>query len=570
MPIIHRIDLKTAKIETQDVLPGSKYEFFAGRSLSSKIITEEVPHESDPLGKENKLIIAPGFLTGTRAPNSGRLSIGGKSPLTGGVKEANVGGRAPAILGNQDIRALVLENQSPDWVLLKVENGRVTIIPAADYVGLNNYALAQKILETFGKNAGAFLIGCAGERLYRSASIASIDMEGYPSRHAARGGLGAVMGSKKVKAIVVIPSKPPEIPYVDRAQFNELTKNWFEVLNSTKRVFAKFGTAIGVMTVNEHNGLPTQNFRMGRFDRAANISGERLNEYIVQNNGKFGIGCSPGCAIRCSNLVKNAKGEHLTSSLEYETIALTGSNLLIDNIEHIALIDQLCDDLGIDSIEAGNTLAVFMEAGIIPWGDGPAVIKLLEEIKTNGQYSEILGNGCYLAGQKLGVKRVSHSMRQGFPGYDPRTFKGMGVTYCTSPMGADHTAGPAIVNRKAYANREYGTLHSPEHKVELSKELQIFIYLVDSMGLCYFVGPSDETTELLSKILAARYGWTKSAADWIAWAKSGLMGEVAYVQKSGWAAKSENLPAHILEETLPDSDHRWNVSPDELKNIWNE
>ncbi|MBD3353729.1 MAG: aldehyde ferredoxin oxidoreductase, partial [Candidatus Lokiarchaeota archaeon] len=503
MPKIYRIDLANNEIKKESIQSRNQLELYAGRALSSKIIADEVPPETDPLDSENKLIFATGFLSGTFAPNSGRISIGAKSPLTQGIKESNVGGRAPSILAKHDVRALILEKMAEEWKVIHVSEKGIKILQANDLAELDNYELAERLIAKYGKNVGAFTIGSAGNRLFLNASIASIDMQGYPSRHAGRGGLGAVMGSKKVKAIVLEPPKQNKIKYYNQSEFKNYAVPWFKELNESKRVFSKYGTAIGVSGMSETHGLPTQNFRRGSFKDVEKISGDALHDFLEENKGKFSVACSPGCAIRCSNIVYNKDGKHITSSLEYETIAMNGSNLMINDIEKIAWIDHYSDDIGIDSIECGNTIAMYMEAGDIEWGDADAVIELLKGIKENKQKSLDLGLGCYRLGKKLGIKRIPQVKKQGFPGYDPRSYKGMGITYYTSPMGADHTAGPAIINRKAYSDKEYNASNpwDPKYKVLLSKELQIFIMILDSMGLCYFVGPSFEVTKTLSHLL---------------------------------------------------------------------
>lgn len=587
---IYRIDLSSSEIRKESIHKGHPLEFYAGRSLSSKIISDEVSPEIDPLNSNNKLIFASGFLGGTSVPNSGRISIGAKSPLTWGIKEANVGGRAPALLSTQGIRALIFEGISPKCVIIKVSNGQPEIIDAGKFCGLNNYDLSKKILEEFGPKVGAFMIGRAGEQLFSTATIASIDLQGYPSRHAARGGLGAVMGSKNVKAVVILPptktstkinenenkisskalSETTNPEYYDKTSFMNITKEWFKELHDTKQTFSKFGTALGVGPMSETHGLPTQNFRRGSFKNVEKISGDALHEYIIKNKGKFSVSCSPGCAIQCSNIVLSPSGEHITSSLEYETIALNGSNLLIDDIEKIAWLDHYSDDVGIDSIEIGNELAIFMEAGKLQWGDADGAIRLIYGINDGNPDSILLGLGCYELGKKLGVSRIAHVKKQGFPGYDPRAYKAMGVTFLTSPMGADHTSGAAINNRKAYAEKDYGNLTDPDQKILLSKELQIFTMLLDSMGMCYFVGPSYESAVRLSKLLYFKYGlgWEKTAEDWIDWAWKCLKMEHDYNVKAGIKDGDFSLPSFMQTEKLEEIDYKWDVKSEDMDSFW--
>ncbi len=569
MPKILRVNLQSQEITSEEITPAHPYMFFAGRSLSSKIIAEEVPPKTDPLGRKNKLIFATGFLTGTPCPNSGRISIGAKSPLTGGIKESNVGGRAPALLGRHDIRAIICENVAENWLLLLVEPaGNIKIIPCEDLQSKNNYELSIILRERYGKNCGIFSIGIAGEKCLKSASIASIDMEGYPSRHAGRGGMGTVMGSKKLKAIVVQPPEKTKITYSDVKTFRTVAKTWGKALYAAKRSFSKFGTLIGLTTMNSLNALPTQNYRRGSFQDVDKISAESLYDFILENNGRNGIPCSPGCVIKCSNLLKNAKGEHITSSLEYETVALNGSNLLINSIEKLAEIDHVCDDLGVDTIEMGNAVGVFMETGKIQWGDADRVIDLIKGIATDNPDSLIVAQGAFQTGLHFNISRVAHVKQQGLPGYDPRSFKGMGVTFITSPMGGDHTAGSAIANRNPYPDRSYGKVYEGEHKVVLSKELQIFTMIHDAVGQCFFVGPTYESVPLLIQLLNARYGWNLTPEELIDWSKSWILLERNFNDVEGLPAV-DNLPQFMLMEQLEDNpDRKWDVSAEELNDYW--
>ncbi len=568
MPVLARIDLTTQKITKEEITPEHPLEKFAGRSLSSKIIVSEVDPKCNPLGLKNKLIFACGFIGGTPAPNSGRISVGAKSPMTLGIKESNSGGKAPAFLAQQDFRGLIFEGISENWLVVVVREGKITLENGSEFVGINNYKLMNVLKVKYGDNIGVFSIGKAGEKQCINSSIAAMDMEGVPSRHMGRGGLGAVMGSKKIKAIVVYPPKKSMLNYKNKDEFFALSKEWFKTLNDTKATFRKYGTSIGIDTINHLHGLPTQNFRRGEFKGVDNINAEALDAFVVKNEGKKGVACSPGCAIRCSNILRTAEGEHLTSSLEYETMIMNGSNLMIDDIETLGWIDHYCDDNGLDTIETGNCLAVMMEAGKLEWGDREAVIKLLRGFAEDNPDSLLLGLGCYELGKKLGVERIPHVKRQGFPAYEPRSFKGMGVTFVTSAMGADHTAGPAIHGRKGYADKDYGEVYERKDKVAISKDLQIFIYIADSTGCCYFVGPDYASTQKWAALYKARYGWDMTAEDWIQWAIDGIKMEREFNTRVGLEL-TDTLPKFMLDEKLEEiEDREWDISKEELDKIW--
>ncbi|MHA1731451.1 MAG: aldehyde ferredoxin oxidoreductase C-terminal domain-containing protein [Promethearchaeota archaeon] len=563
-----RVDVDGGSVRSEPV--PEKYEYCGGRSLSSRIVADEVDPLGDPLGPGAKLVLATGLLTGTPAPCSARLSVGGKSPLTGGIKEANVGGRASYLLARSGIRGVVIEGQSREPHCLVVREGEGELVPCPELAGLGNYEVTGRLLAKYGESAATVTVGPAGERGLRAATVAVNDLQGYPSRHAARGGLGAVMGSRGLKAVVVVPPKHPTTRLADRPAFMSLAGELARNLSRTKAAFSRLGTAIMVNAMNEYGGLPTRNFRAGTFEGAEKISGETLNNLIVDRGGRNRLACSPGCAIRCSNLFVDADGEHVTSSLEYETISLCGSNLMVDDLDVLARIDHLCDDIGVDTIDIGGAVGVAMEAGLLEWGDGEAVLSLIGEIRGGTEKGTMLGNGAKFTGEKLGVSRVAQVKGQGLPAYDPRVFKAMGVTFATSPMGADHTAGAAIAGRKARADVDYGGLSDKEMKVELSRDLQVFTMTMDSVGFCYFVGPSYENQQLVADLLNAAYGWSLSREDVIATSRGTLDAELDFNRRAGIGREANHLPRFFREEPSDPTGNMFDVDGDALEKIWDE
>jgi len=376
---IVRINVNSNKIEDEEIAENSKYYLLGARGLTSQIVHDEVPPRCNPFGPENKLILANGILTGSPFPNSARTSIGGKSPLTNGVKEANVGGRPSLMLAKYGIRALVLEGISSELKIILINEDGIRLLPGKEYKDLGNYEVHQKLRGKYGEKIGVYSIGPAGENKMLSATVAANDLEGYPSRHAARGGLGAVMGAKGIKAIVLIPPKESKVKIYDLKKFRETSAPFAKYLAESKEVFSTFGTALMMKIMSEHQGIPTKNFRLGSFDKISEISGEKLHDLVLARGGKKRLACSPYCVIKCSNLIVDEKGNHITSSFEYETMALNGSNLLIDNLDKLANIDHLCDDVGIDTIEFGGTVGVAMDCNKIPWGDADTVLNVLDK-----------------------------------------------------------------------------------------------------------------------------------------------------------------------------------------------
>ncbi|MBY8988468.1 MAG: aldehyde ferredoxin oxidoreductase, partial [Candidatus Lokiarchaeota archaeon] len=522
-----------------------------------------------PLGPDNKLILANGILTGSPFPNSARTSVGGKSPLTNGVKEANVGGRPSLMLAKHGIRALVLENISSELQLLLINEKGIKLLPGNEYKGLGNYELHQRLKDKYGENIGVYSIGPAGEHKMLSATVAANDLEGYPSRHAARGGLGAVMGAKGIKAIVVIPPKESKVKIHDLKKFREASTPFAKHLVETKKVFSTFGTPLMMRIMSEHQGIPTKNFRFGSFDKISNISGEKLHELVLARGGKKKLACSPYCVIKCSNFIVDKNGNHITSSLEYETMCLNGPNLLIDDLDSLAKIDHFCDDVGIDTIEFGGTVGVAMDCGKIPWGDANSVFNILDkEIRENTEIGLLYGNGVKNIGEKLNAQRVPEIKGQGISAYDPRVFKGMGVTYATSPMGADHTSGAAIAGRVASQTKNYGELTKNEGKFDLSFELQVYTTVLDSMGCCYFIGPSYENMEIITAAINAMYNLDLTREDVINIGKQILKTEIAFNEKAGITKDKNDVPEFLKLEPSEPSGLKFTFDKEDLQDFW--
>ena len=565
---IIRLNLNSKSVKYEEITKESKYFLFGSRGLSSKIISEEVPPNCDPLGPENKLIIANGLLTGSPFPNSARSSVGAKSPLTGGIKEANVGGRPSMMMARLGIRAIVLEGKAKDKSLLVVDDEGIKFIFAYEYEGLGNYELHTRLKERYGDRIGIYSIGPAGEYLYKNSTVATNDLEGYPSRHAGRGGLGAVMGSKNVKAIVILPTKTSQVEIHDLKNFRGIIKPFVKRLVETKKTFSIYGTPLATKVMSEYGGLPTKSFRKGSYDNVDKISGEKLHELVMERGGKKQLPCSPTCVIKCSNLFLDEEGNHVTSSFEYETIFANGSNCMIDDLDVLARIDHNCDDLGLDTIEFGVTIGLAMDAGEIEWGDSRRVFEIFEEIKYNTKIGKLYGNGVYHLGKELEFSRIPHVKRQGISGYDPRVFKAMSVTYATSPMGADHTAGAAIAGRVPNSERDYGDLTDNKNKLDLSYELQIYTTVLDSMGCCYFIGPDYGTMKIIADALNAMYELNLSREDVIDIGKQILKYEISFNEKAGLHQDDNDLPKFFREESSDPVKLKVTFLKKEFQNFW--
>ena len=553
------------------------YSGLGGRGLTSAIVSKEVIPLCHPLGKDNKLVIAPGLLSGSKGSVAGRLSVGCKSPLTGGIKEANSGGQAAGALARLGYSAIVLEGKPADHNLYKIfiNKDGVTIKPDNTLKMLGNYDISKKMVNEFGKKIACMSIGPAGEMKMSAASIACTDPELRPTRHAGRGGVGAVMGAKGVKVIVLDPTGTKIRKPHDPEAFGEANRKWVEGLKKhpvTGEGLPAYGTNVLANVINEAGGYPTRNFSSGHFKGTAKISGEFQAEREVERGGTATLGCHAGCVIECSGTYNVEDGEFLTKQVEYETAWAHGADCEIDDLDAIAQMDRLDDDYGLDTIEMGATIAVAMEAGVIEFGDGKAAIELLKEVGKGTPLGRILGNGAAVTGKVFGVERVPVVKGQAMPAYDPRAVQGIGVTYATSPMGADHTAGYAVAPNILKVGGDVDPL-KPEGQVEISRNLQITTAALDSTGMCLFVAfaamDQPDTFQALVDLLNSFYGLNLTADDLVELGKSILENERGFNTDAGFTAKHDRLPEFFKKEPLPPHNVTFQVKDEELDTVFN-
>ncbi len=560
------------KTESRDAYAG-----LGGRGLTSAIIAGEVPPLCHPLSADNKLVFAPGLLSGTTAAMSGRLSVGCKSPLTGGIKEANSGGMPSQVMARLGYAGIVLEGRPADDTLYKIfiNKDGVIVTPDNSLKGLGNYDLVEKMKQEFGENICCMSIGQAGEMKLAAASVACTDMELRPSRHAGRGGVGAVMGAKGVKVIVMDDAGTEMRPPKDPEKFKAANKIFVKGLKEhavTGQGLPAYGTNVLTNVVNEAGGYPTNNFLYGRFKGAPAISGETMAELETARGGKATHGCHRGCVIRCSGTYMDKDGHYLTKQPEYETVWAHGGNCGIDNMDAIAQMDRMDDDFGLDTIEMGATIGVAMEAGLAAFGDSDAAIELVKEVGKGTPLGRILGSGAAVTGKVFGVERVPVVKNQAMPAYDPRAVQGIGVTYATSTMGADHTAGYAVATNLLGVGGTVDPL-KPEGQIELSRNLQIATAAIDSTGMCLFIAfailDQPETFAAMVDMINAFYGLDLDADGVAALGKKILTMEREFNEKAGFTAKDDRLPAYFQNETLPPHNVRFDVTDQELDTVYN-
>jgi aldehyde:ferredoxin oxidoreductase len=577
MSKILRVNMTTLTTAYEDV--PEAYRFLGGRGLTSSIVFDEVEPTCHPLGPNNKLVFAPGMVTGTAAPTSSRISVGGKSPLTGTIKESNAGTKFSPMLAKLGIKAIIVEGQPRDggWYVLEIDQKGARLVPAGDLVGKGAYATTDALIGRYGK-VGVCCIGPAGEMKMAMAGVCFNDLSDRASRYSGRGGLGAVMGSKGLKAIVVDDKGAPGVEIADKELFDRGRKKLTEALRShaiTKPQGAlnTYGTAVLINILNEAGGLPTRNFSSGFFEDAPKISGEAFFEGVKQRLGKetYNHACSPGCIIQCSNTWYKPDGTEHVSCQEYESIWAFGANCGINSLDVTGELIRLCNEYGLDTIEAGGTIAVAMEGGLAEFGDGQKAIELLHEIGKGTPLGRILGQGAAFTGKALGVVRVPGVKGQNMPAYEPRAVKGIGVTYITNPQGADHTIGYTIAPEILGVSGKADPL-TPEGKAELSRNFQIATAFIDSSGYCLFIAFAildiAEGFEGMIESCAGVFGTHWTADDATRIGAEILKKERAFDQAAGFTSAHDRPPEFMRYEPLPPHNHVWDVPDEALDKVW--
>ncbi len=570
---IYRVNMTDLSTSIEDV--PADWAGHGGRGLTSTIVAAEVPPTCHPLGASNKLILAPGLLSGTSAANSGRLSAGCKSPLTGTIKESNSGGTSAQKLARIGCKALIIEGQAQDdvWYSLSLEPGKITINKEEELVGKGNFTVVDTVEKRFPGKIAILSIGQAGEMQMAAANISVKDPDGH-IRSLGRGGLGAVMGSKKIK-FIALDAKDGKVEIADQDAFRAANKAFTKALTShpVSQALGTYGTNVLTNIINEAGGLPTKNFSAGQFEGHEQISGETMHDIIVERGGKPKHGCHTGCVIKCSQIYNDLKGKYKTSGLEYESIWAMGADCTVDNLDQIAEMDHLMDDIGIDTIETAVAFGVAMEAGVLNFGDSDEMIRILrEEIAEGTALGRIIGNGAGNVGRTYGVTRVPVVKNQAIPAYDPRAIKGIGITYATSTQGADHTMGYAIATEILGVGGTADPL-SKEGKIELSRGLQIATAAIDSTGMCLFIAFAaldDETClPALIDMLNARFGLNLTAEDVTNLGMSILKTEHAFNLAAGFTNLDDRLPEFFETEPIPPHNAIWDFTGEEIDSFWN-
>jgi len=526
-----------------------------GRCLIARTLLEMGAATVDPLSPANPLIFWAGPFAGTSFSNANRTSVGCKSPLTGGVKESNGGGTFGYAMGQLKVAGLTLLGASPDWVVLHFrKDGGIDFDDARPYLGRGNFEANRMLLERYGKKSAVGLCGPVGEYRGLLAGIAFTDKDGRPARLAARGGVGAVMGSKKVKAIVLDLDRIP--PFEDAKKVNAAIKDYAKLLQAdgiVQNFYAKVGTMGMADVQNQMGGLPVRNFRAGRLaDVSAGerfkLGGDYIGELNTSRGGEQTHACMPGCVIQCSNVYYDASGKEVVSPVEYETLGLLGSNCGLTDPDDLAQLNFVANDLGVDTIETGATLAVLMEAGLGVFGDVKFMAGCLAEIRAGTEKGRLWAQGTARVGEHYKVSRVPVIKRQAISAYDPRVVEVTGISMMATAQGADHTTG----NMPRLKTREMDT----EALLGSSLAAQIATAATDSLGLCVFGrSVTEPNTEFLANALNAALGTSLTKDFFAALGRETLRLEREFNRRAGFSEKDDELPEFFYREALPPTNH---------------
>jgi aldehyde:ferredoxin oxidoreductase len=556
---ILRIDMSSEKA-TFENLP-EEWALIGGRGLIARIMNREVSPNTDALGPDNKLIFACGPLAGTLAPQCGRISVGAKSPLTLGIKESNAGGPSAQKLDRLGIRAIIVESASKNGSLfcVRVKRDGAELIDAQEHRGKKVFGLVDSLYNRYGRRCSIIATGVAGERLYRGASIALTDMYGDPSRNAGRGGLGAVMGSKGLKALIIDDSGTEALPIADKEAFTREIRAWTDVIRKDVGcgLFSTGGTPFTIALNSYQGTMPANNYTTGRPPGFQNVTGEVTRRKVWERNGKMHA-CMPGCVVQCSIVYPDSEGNRI-SGYEYEAVSMLGTNLGIADTDRIACFKHICDDIGVDFIEIGSALAVSSDAGQLRMGDPDSVLSLLGEIEEGTSLGSLLGDGVVATARAFDIERVPAVHGQALPAHDPRAVKGVGVTYATSPMGADHTAGLT-----------YKRPFEKEGQIENSLRFQLRAAVCDTFGYCLNAVPGRQASiySFIANLLNARFGVRVTPDDILEIGKQTLRDERAFNRQAEFNTAHAPFPSFLRSEALPPSGQTFDVDLKEMEQIW--
>jgi aldehyde:ferredoxin oxidoreductase len=522
----HHINLDDQSIET-DELHGEDI-VRVGRHFITKTLLARGTASVDPLSPENPLIFSVGPFAGTNFSNANRLSVGCKSPLTGGIKEANSGGTFGFALGQLEISGFTLNGASPDWVVIYIpKDGPIRFETAEPYLGKGNFEAAKLLHEKYGDKVSLALCSQVGE--YQG-----------------------LMGSKKVKAIVAEKHKMPT--FHDRKKVMTAVRDYTAKLDEQPAIeaFRSTGTAMVADLTNRVGGLPVRNFSSGRMvdtrEEVFKLGGDYIRELNKERGGETTHACMPGCMIKCSNIYVDADGEEIVSPMEYETIGLMGTNCGLSDPDDLARLNAVANDLGIDTIEVGAMLGMLMDVGIGEFGDIQFMADALDDIAKGTERGRLLAQGTARVGEHYNVKRVPVIKKQGISAYDPRVIEVTGISMMVTAQGADHTTGNIPAMKCADKTTEELTA--------ASLEVQVACAAADSLGLCLFGrSVTDENHQMIITAINDAHGTELPETFITDLGIETLKLEIEFNKAAGFTEADDELPAFFHDEPLAPSNN---------------
>ncbi len=536
----------------------------AGRYHIAKTLLEHDIAKVDPLSPENMMVFSAGPFAGSSFSNANRTSVGTKSPMTGGIKESNGGGTFSYALGQLEIAGFNLYGACDEWMVLHIhKDGTITFDDAAPYMGLGNFECAEKLHEAYGRKVALGICGPVGEYQGLLSGIAFSDIDRRPSRIAARGGVGAVMGSKKLKAIVIDMAKMP--PFHDRKKVVEGIRSYAKMLQEEPAIesYRSIGTMAMADYINHVGALPVKNFTQGTQASAEEFTmgGEYIADLNRSRGGKHTHACMPGCVIQCSNVYFDEDGNEVVSPVEYETLGLLGTNCGISNPDELAAINYIANDLGIDTIETGAMIAVLMDAGLAEFGDTDFMVNVLKEIREGTEQGLIWAQGTARVGEHYNMHRVPVVKKQAISAYDPRVIEITGVTMMTTAQGADHTAGN--VPKMKSSDMDIDRIK------ELSIESQIAAATADSLGLCIFGrSVTNNNVDFIIQTLNAAHGTDLDEPFFRRLGMDALLYEREFNLQAGFTVEDDELPAFFYNEPLQPTEKVARFHAEEVHKIY--
>lgn len=561
---IARINLSTGEIKVEKLDLELAHKFIGGRGLGTKILYDEGVATVDPLSPENKLIYITGPMTGANAPSTGRYMVVTKSPLTGMIACSNSGGIWGAKLKYAGWDAIIVEGEAPNWTYINIEDDKIELLDAQEYLGMMSEAMDTALKEKHGAEASVLNIGPAGEKKVLMAAIMN-----DKDRAAGRSGVGAVMGSKKLKAIVVKASRRNLDNIADVDALKAATKRAMDVLMAnpvTSSGLRQLGTAILVNIINNVGSLPTRNWQESYFEKAEDISGEALAEkYLVK------AGACYRCPIACGRII-NVNG-HITGGPEYEPLWAYGANCGNNDLNVIDECNMLCNEYGLDAISVPCTIAAAMElyqrgaikeedcAGVpLEWGSTKALVEWTKRIgNPETELDWLMSSGSARLCEHYGMPEISMSVKkQEMPAYDARGIQGIGITYATSNRGGCHVRGymisPEVLGLPQQLDRT-----ATEDKAVWAKTFQDLTAVIDSMGHCLFTSfamGAQEYTDLLN----AATGTNHSVEEVLEIGDRIYNIERMFNKAAGMKPEDDRLPKRLLEEPIANGPSKGMVS----------